>query len=99
MIIGISMGDEICLIIGQVSLNLFYWRKTSKRIYAVREEINEKTAYIQARSFMVRTLERICKKCARQFQRSNAQNALRTSLERINPADIFTDGNWIFSQS
>ena len=27
MIIGISMGQEICLIIGQVSLNLFYWKK------------------------------------------------------------------------
>ena len=27
MIIGISMGQEICLIHGQVSLNLFYWKK------------------------------------------------------------------------
>ena len=27
MIIGISMGQEICLIIGLVSLNLFYWKK------------------------------------------------------------------------
>ena len=32
-------------------------RKTSKRIYVVREEINKKTAYIQARSSMARTLE------------------------------------------
>ena len=31
-------------------------RKTSKRIFVVREEINEKTADIQARSFMARTL-------------------------------------------
>ena len=31
-------------------------RKTSKRIYVVRMEINEKTADIQARSFMARTL-------------------------------------------
>ena len=28
MIIGISMGQEICLIHGQVSLNLLYWKKT-----------------------------------------------------------------------
>ena len=27
MIIGISMGQEICLIHGQVSLNLLYWKK------------------------------------------------------------------------
>ena len=27
MIIGISMGQEICLIVGQVSLNLLYWKK------------------------------------------------------------------------
>ena len=32
-------------------------RKSSWRIYMVRGEINEKTAYIQARSFMARTLE------------------------------------------
>ena len=31
-------------------------RKTSKRIFVVREEINEKTADIQARSLVVRTL-------------------------------------------
>ena len=31
--------------------------KTSRRIYVVREETNEKTAYIQARSSMARTLE------------------------------------------
>ena len=64
MIIGISMGQENCLIIRQVSLNIYIYiyiyifgRKTSKRIYVVWEEINEKTAYIQARSFMARTLE------------------------------------------
>ena len=32
-------------------------RKTSKRIYVVREEINEKTADIQARSSMARIME------------------------------------------
>ena len=48
MIIGISMGQETCQILGQVSLNLLYWKKN---LYVVREEINKKTAYIQARSF------------------------------------------------
>ena len=57
MINGISMGQEICLILGQVSLNLLYWIKTSKRIYVVRREIDEKAADIQARIFMARALE------------------------------------------
>ena len=48
MITGISMGLETCRILGQVSLNLLYWKKN---LFVVREEINEKTAYIQARSF------------------------------------------------
>ena len=63
MIIGILMGREICLIIGQVSLNLFQWKKTSRRIFVVRGEINEKTAYIQARSSMARALEENGKAC------------------------------------
>ena len=58
MIIGISMDLEICQIFGQVSHKLFYWKKTSRRIYVVRGEIDEKTAYIQARrSSMARALE------------------------------------------
>ena len=57
MIIGISMGQEICLILGQVSHNLLYWKKTSRRIHVVRGEIDENTAYIQARSSMARALE------------------------------------------
>ena len=56
MIIGISMGQEICLTLVQVSLNLLYWKKTSRRVNVVREEIDEKTAHIQARSLMARTL-------------------------------------------
>ena len=64
MITGIPMRQETCLIIGQVSLNLFFLEeKTSKRIYVVRGEINEKTADIQARSFMARTLENNGKEC------------------------------------
>ena len=61
MTFGISMDQETCLIHGQVSLNLLYWKKN--RIYVVRGEINEKTAYIQARSFMARTLEANGKEC------------------------------------
>ena len=57
MITGIAMGLETCQILGQVSHNLLYWKKNSRRIYVVRREINEETAYIQARSSMARTLE------------------------------------------
>ena len=61
MIIGLSMGLETCQILGQVSHNLLYWKKKHPDgymwIYVVRGEINKKTAYIQARSSMVRTLE------------------------------------------
>ena len=55
-IIGISLGLETCLILVQVSHN-FIGRKSSRRIYVVRGEIDEKTAYIQARSPMARALE------------------------------------------
>ena len=57
MITGISMGLETCQILGQVPHNLLYWKKTPRRIYVVRGEIDEKTAYIQARSSMARALE------------------------------------------
>ena len=55
------MGQEICLIIEQVSLNLFYWKRNLPTCIFGPGEINEKTAYIQARSFMARTLEKIGK--------------------------------------
>ena len=41
----------------------FIGRKTSRRIYVVRGEINKKTAYIQARSSMARALEVNGKAC------------------------------------
>ena len=50
MIIGISMGQETCLIRGHVQSIYSVGRKNSRRIYVVRGEINEKTADIQARS-------------------------------------------------
>ena len=63
MIIGISMGQKICLIIGQVSLSLLHWKKNLRRVFVVREETDKKAADIQARSFMARTLDEIGKKC------------------------------------
>ena len=57
MIIGISMGLETCLILGQVSHNLLYWKKKAPDGYVVPGEIDEKTAYILARSSMARALE------------------------------------------
>ena len=56
MIIGISMGLETRPILGQV-LHYSVVRKTSRRIYVVRGGINEKAAYIQARSSIARALE------------------------------------------
>ena len=63
MIIGISMGQEICLIHGQVHSIYSNGRKTSKRKNVVPGEIKEKTADIQARSFMARTLGENGKEC------------------------------------
>ena len=51
MIFGISMDQETCLILGQVSHNLLYWKKNLQKDMCVRVEINEKTAYIQASFF------------------------------------------------
>ena len=63
MIIGTLMALETCLILGQVSHNLLIGRKTTRRIYVVRGEINEETAYIQARSSTARALEVDGKAC------------------------------------
>ena len=65
MIIGTLMALETCLILGQVSHNSLYLKKKSSwRMHVVRVEINEETAYIQARSSMARVMEingRACK--------------------------------------
>ena len=63
MIIGISMGQEICLIIGQVSHNFLYWKKNLPTDICVWGDINEKTAYIQPRSSLARALEVNGKEC------------------------------------
>ena len=57
MIIGISMGLETCLILGQVSHNLLYWKKKLPTDICGLGEIDEKTAYIKSRSSIARALE------------------------------------------
>ena len=63
MMIGISMGQETFLVLGQVSLNLLYWKKNLQTDICGPGEISEKTADIQARSFMARNLENNGKEC------------------------------------
>ena len=57
MIIGISMGHQTCRILRQVSPSLLSWKKNLQTDICGPGETNEKTAYIQARSFMARNLE------------------------------------------
>ena len=57
------MDQEICLILGQVSLSLLYWVKNLQKDKCGRVETDKTASDIQARSFMARTLERIGKKC------------------------------------
>ena len=54
MISGTLMALETCLILGQVSHNLLYWKKKLLTDMWSGGEINEETAYIQARSSMAR---------------------------------------------
>ena len=66
MIIGTSMGQEICLIIVQVSISLLCYsikRETSQTDIWVWGETDKTAADIQARSFLARTLDEIGKKC------------------------------------
>ena len=57
MIIGTLMVLETCLILGQVSHNLLYSMKKLLTDILGPGEINEKAAYIQARSSMARVVE------------------------------------------
>ena len=57
MIIGTLMALETCLILGQVSHNLLYSTKKLLTDICGPVEINEKAAYIQARSSMARAME------------------------------------------
>ena len=59
MIIGISMGQEICLIIGQVSFSSYCKRNYQTDIYVVRGETDKKAANI----YLWPELDEIGKKC------------------------------------
>ena len=61
--VGISMGQEICPTCGQDSLNLLFWKKNLQTDICGPGESNEKTADIQARSFMARALDQNGKEC------------------------------------
>ena len=62
MIIGMSMGQETCRILGQGHSVYFTGRETSRRICVVRVETDKTAGNIQARSFMARALDKIGKK-------------------------------------
>ena len=58
------MDQEIGLILGQVSLNLLYSKKNlQKDLCGPGVEIDEKTADIQARSFVARIMGENGKEC------------------------------------
>ena len=57
------MALETCLILGQVSHNSLYSKKKLLTDICGPGEINEETAYIQARSSMARALEIDGKAC------------------------------------
>ena len=57
MVVGILMALETCLILGQFSHNLLYWKKKRPTEKCGPGEVKEETAYIQARPSMARALE------------------------------------------
>ena len=57
MIIGTLMALETCLILGQVSHNLLYWKKKLPTDICGPGETDKKAANIQARSSMARAVE------------------------------------------
>ena len=62
MIIGISMDQEICLILGQVSISLLCQVRNLQTDICGPGETDKTAIEIQARSFMARTLDEIGKK-------------------------------------
>ena len=64
-LVGISMDQGICLILGQVSLSSLYWVRNPPDGYMWSGgRLTETASDIQARSFMARTLERNGKECS-----------------------------------
>ena len=63
MTFGISMNQEICLILGQVSLSLLYWKRNFQPDMCGPGEADKTAGNIQARSFTAGALDKIEKKC------------------------------------
>ena len=63
MTIGISMGQEICLIHGQVSLSLLFQVRNLQTDICGPGETDKTASDIKARSSMARTLDEIGMKC------------------------------------
>ena len=63
MIIGISMDQETCLVMDRFHSVYSIGRRTSRRIYVVREETDKAASDIQAKSLMARTLGQNGKEC------------------------------------
>ena len=63
------MGQEICLVHGQVSLSLLYSKRNLQTDICCPGETDEKAANIQARLFMVRTLGENGKECQAEGER------------------------------
>ena len=67
------MGQEICLILGQVSLSLLYWKRNLQTYMCGPGKTNKRAVNIQARSFMARALDKIGKKCQGEGEAQNVR--------------------------
>ena len=66
MVIGISVDQETCLIHGQVSLNLFYWKKPPNGYMWSGRRLTRKQLSSRPDHFMARTLGHNGKECQAQ---------------------------------
>ena len=57
------MDQEICLILGQVSLSFLHYRRNLQTDFCGRGEPDKTAGDIQARSFMARALDQNGKEC------------------------------------
>ena len=80
MTIGTSMGQEICLILGQVSLSLLYWKRNLQTYICGPGKTEKRAVKIQARSFMARALDKIGKKCRAEGEAQNGPMKNRNSI-------------------
>ena len=89
MIIGMSMGQETCRILGQVSLNFTLLdEKPPDGFLWSGVETNEKTADIQARSFMARKNAKLKEKQKWSNEKLHLENARKLrGIYFIDPED------------